>query len=104
MIPRLWEQYSATSRAVNLTRVSFGIMQIPQCFFVFFPFFCVLMCTFLPIRLGVFFPRTVPLTVARFSLIELYSHSNLLKSVLAVTSTIEVVGSEAFKKKKKDAL
>lgn len=42
-----------------------------------------------------------PLTVARFSLIELYSHSNLLKSVLAVTSTIEVVGREAFKKKKR---
>lgn len=33
-----------------------------------------------------------------FSLIELYSLSNLLKSVLAVTSPIEVVRREAFKK------
>lgn len=41
---------------------------------------------------------TVPPTVARFALIELHSLSNLLKSVLAVTSTIEVVGREALKK------
>lgn len=44
------------------------------------------------------FPLTAPPTVARFSLIELYSLSNLLKSVLAVTSIFEVVGREALKK------
>lgn len=71
-------------------------------FFCFFPLFLCLNVHLPSHSSGVFFfPLTVPLTVARFSLIELYSHSNLLKSVLAVTSTIEVVGSEAFKKKKK---
>lgn len=47
----LWEKYSAASCAFNLTRAPFGIMQIPQRFSPSVVFFCVSICTSLPIRL-----------------------------------------------------
>lgn len=77
---------------INLSRASFGIMQIPKWFLFLRPLSS--LCPPTPLSRPP--PPSPFLTVASFSLIELYSHSNLLKSVLAVTSTVQVAGWGVF--------
>lgn len=85
----------ARRHTINLSKASFSIMQLHK----WFPFLRPLSSLRRAKRaFSPFFPppQSPFPTLARFSLIELYRHSNLLKSVLAVTSTVQMAGWGIF--------